>query len=99
MPRAEKEGTMTRNKVRLERVTLRGCYMKRSSGEVWPTAECGKRTILGNDSEDRDTIIVQLEPPGPGGFHDETRWMDPNTWLVRGVVRRADDRGAEPAQS
>ena len=44
-----------------------------------PAAEFAKRTILGNDSEDSDTIIVQVEPTGPGGFHDETRWLDPIT--------------------
>jgi len=68
------------------------------SGELWPTAKRGKRTILGNDSENRDTIIVQLEPTGPGGFHDDTRWMDPSSWsLMRRAVRRADV-GAEPAR-
>src|SRR3981081_4358723 len=30
-----------------------------------PGAARGKRTIPGNDSEDRDTIIVQLEPTAP----------------------------------
>jgi hypothetical protein len=44
-----------------------------------PAAEFAKRTILGNDSEDSDTIIVKVEPTGPGGFHDETRWLDPIT--------------------
>ena len=62
--------------------------------------DCGKRNILGNDSEDRDTIIVQLEPTGPGGFHDETRWMDPSSRsLMRRVVLCVDDMGAEPAKS
>jgi hypothetical protein len=58
-----------------------------AGGKVWSAAECGKRTILGDDSEDRDTIIEKLEPTGPGGFHDETRWMDPSTQslMCRGV--------------
>src|SRR6266576_1013178 len=66
------------------------------AGEVWLAAACAKRTILGNDSEDSDTIIVKVEPTGPGGFHDETRWLDPIPWSVmRGGVRRAVGDGGE----
>jgi hypothetical protein len=55
-----------------------------------------KRTILGNDSEDSDTIIVKVEPTGPGGFHDATRWLDPSAWSDRrGGVRRAAGGGAD----
>ena len=64
-----------------------------------PAAEFAKRTILGNDSEDSDTIIVKVEPTGPGGFHDETRWLDSiSSSAMRGGVRGAAcDVGADGA--
>jgi hypothetical protein len=78
--------------------TLKGCDEANVRGGM-AGAESGKRTILGNDSEDRDTIIVQVEPTGPGGFHDERRWMDPNTQsFMRNGVVCANGRGAEPAK-
>ena len=86
---------MTAKKITVEPVTFVSNRLFDAGECVRGRVEYGKRTILGNDSEDLDTIKVKVEPTGPGGFHDETLWADPHAWsLMRRGVRSARGDGS-----